>query len=326
MTWWMIALALGLPFLVWLALELKTSRPDGTLLKVHPLRRMMFYIMPTRTESVAYFDVYADATKLQEYLPLAREKFGANFTHAVVAAGEYGLGCNLNVNRFVAGKRMYQRKGRYITFSMKRKVLGQRSTDKARLATVKLRTDGIGSFRDLCEQVNEKITVNRSGKKTSADKEIGLFDLLPRPLLALGASLIQKADYYNMLPAFFIEDDPLYTSMFIANLGSLDMDTGYHHLFEYGTCHAFVMVGRVHRHPVEVDGETVWRPRIHMRFTYDERMDDGLAARHGFTAMCRVLEDPFRWLGCLEDDGSDARPIGPSPDWVSEDGVFALRD
>ena len=322
---WIVGVALAL-FVLWLVLEFRTSRPDGTYLKTNPARRLMFYIMPTRTEAVCYFDVWFDATNLLDYLEEAKPKFGANVTHAVVAAGEVGLATNPRMNRFVAGKRLYQRNGRFVTFSMKRKLSGGAVDHKARLATVKLETSRPRSFRELCTEINERITVNRSGKKTYEDKEFQLFDILPRAGLALAAKALVKADYYGLVPHGFLKNDPLYASMFIANLGSIDMDSTFHHLFEYGTCHIFLAVGRTQNHLEMRDGEVVEVPRIHLRFTYDERADDGINCRHGFTAMKRVLEDPRRWLGCLEEDGSDEQPIWPREDWDSDDGTFVSRD
>ena len=43
-------------------------------------------------------------------------------------------------------------------------------------------------------------------------------------------------DYHNLLPPSFIENDPLYASAVIANVGSLDLPPGYHHLYEWGNC------------------------------------------------------------------------------------------
>ena len=117
----------------------------------------------------------------------------------------------------------------------------------------------------------------------------------------------------------------MYTSIFIANLGTLKMDAGFHHLYEYGTCSLFVMVGQISEEPVVVDGEVVIRPMISLRFTYDERIDDGLNARFGVDALARVLSEPERWLGGVE--GADHQgAMWPRTDWESEDGHFQVRD
>lgn len=293
--------------LAYLAVELKTSRPDGTLVRMQPFRRIMQYLMVTRNESVVYFDAYVDATRLLAYLEKARAKFEGNVTHATVAASGIALSATPRMNQFVMGRRLYHRKGRWLTFSMKRKKLDRES----KIGTVKLEFIDGETFAQWCARVNAGIGVERSGKKTSGDKELDVFNLLPRPFLRAVAYGINTLNYYNLLPGSFIKDDPMHTSLFIANLGSLDMAPGYHHLYEYGTCPLFIMFGKVELAPMVVDGELVVRPRLPIRFSYDERIDDGLNARFGIEKICEVLRDPERWLGCLADDGSDAVPMWP---------------
>ncbi len=282
---------------------LKAERPDGELIRgVHPYRRLMAHIMPTRNESVVYFDTYARADELLRYLKLANEKFPADVTHALVAAGAIGLSENPKMNRFVAGRRLYQRKGASITFSMKRQKLGR----EAKLSAVKLSLREGETFRDMCERINENVTVERSGKKTSADKEFDLFNKLPRLALDAAVGAFRTLDYFNVLPRFFIEGDAMYTSMFIANLGSLSMGPGFHHLYEWGTCPLFMMAGQIEKRPVVEGDEIVLRNVLPIRWSYDERIDDGLNARFGIESCNRALENPFEYFGCLEADGSDA--------------------
>ena len=311
---------------VWIALHARSRRPDGDLLPTHPYRRLMFYIMPTRTESTVYFDRVVDARPLLAYLERARPAFGANATHCAVAASSVGLASSPRMNRFVAGRRLYQRRGRFVTFSMKRAAAAGRHDHKAKLATVKLEMKEGETFRELCERINSDIRLQRSGQKTHADKEFHLFNLLPRPLLWGAARLIRGLDHFGLLPGFFIKDDPLYTSMFVANLGSLKMGAGFHHLYEYGTCPIFLMVGAIEDRAMVVEGRAEVIPVLPLRFTYDERIDDGLNARFGMEAVARVLSEPERWLGCLEDDLSDTRPLWPRDDWASADGEYAARD
>lgn len=291
MEWLIAALALAG---VYLLLEIKTSRPDGRLIPVHPYRRLMAFIMPTRTESAVYYDSYIDATRLLEFVERYRDHpVPAGMTHILVAATNIALAENPSMNRFVMGGRMYQRDGRWLTFSMKRKKLDR----AAKLAVVKLRMDDRESFEGLCQRVQDKIGENRSGRKTYADKEYSLFNTLPRFVLRLAVPLVRALDDRNLLPGFFIDGDGMYTSVFIANLGSLGMDTAFHHLYEWGTCPLFMMVGRVQPRPVVVDGELAVRETLHIRWTYDERIDDGLSCAHGMRALARVLEDPERYLG-----------------------------
>ncbi len=302
-------------FVLWMLLEFKTSRPDGTLLQVPPYRRIMFYLMPKKNESMVYFDAYVDATKLNAWLEKVKVTCESGITHATVAAVGIGLSATPAMNRFVEGRRLYTRSGRWLTFSMLRKRLDR----EAKIGTIKREFIDGETFKDWCARVNGGIKEERSGVKTSGDKELDLFNLLPRPLLVLAASGINMLNYYNILPGFFIKDDPMHTSIFVANLGSLNMGAGYHHLYEYGNCPLFIMFGKTELAPMVIDGQVQVRPRLHIRFTYDERIDHGLSARFGIDAVVRVLNNPERFIGCTQADGSDAKPMWPNAEWDKPD-------
>ena len=165
------------------------------------------------------------------------------------------------------------------------------------------------TFEGMCTHLEQNIKVERSEKKTYADKEFDLFKLIPRPRMGGAQKLLSGLDYYNLLPGGFIKGDAMYTSIFVANLGSVGMDPGYHHLYEWGNCPLFMMVGRITERPVVEDGEIVVRKQMHVRWSFDERIDDGLSANYGINAVKRALENPYEYLGCLAEDGRDARPL-----------------
>ena len=314
---------------LWILLESKTSRSDGKLVRTHPYRRMMHFIMPSRGASVVYYESLVPAEPLLAYLERARPRLGADITHCVVAAGSVTLGENPRLNRFVTGFRLYQRHGRWVTFSMKRVARDA----EAKLSAVKMMMRDGETFAQLCARVNGDIDTERSGKKTAADKEFDLFSPLPRPVLRVAVPLFKLLDYYNLLPAFFIRDDAMFTGLFAANLGSIGMGAGYHHLYEWGNCPFFVMVGQIEERAVVVDGQVVARRFIPLRFTYDERVDDGLTGSKGIETLARVLTEPERYLGCLAEDGSDTRPLWPrekgpreKESGPREDGSAKLQD
>jgi pyruvate/2-oxoglutarate dehydrogenase complex dihydrolipoamide acyltransferase (E2) component len=102
-----------------------------------------------------------------------------------------------------------------------------------------------------------------------------------------------KLDHVGLLPGDFIRKDPLFASLFIANLGSIDMDAGYHHLYEYGNISVFMMVGRIHDEVVVgPDGKPTVRPMMTLRYSFDERIEDGLYAARALDIMKKIIEDP----------------------------------
>ncbi|MBW2524474.1 MAG: 2-oxo acid dehydrogenase subunit E2 [Deltaproteobacteria bacterium] len=291
-----VAIVLGCLLVGWLLLNLPRRRSDGVpVRKIHPYRKMIPFLMPGRNESVVYYEDVADASELEDYVARASGALGTevDVTHCLVAALAQALTEHPELNRFVVGKRLYQRRRAAVTFSMKRKRLDRR----AKLAAVKIRLSGAESFAELCRLINDQVSVERSGSKTHADRELGLLTGLPRPLLSLGVRLLRWLDDHNLAPASFIEQDPFYASAFIANLGSLGMGAAFHHLYEYGTCPLFMMVGRIEERPAVVDGQVVVRRVLPIRWSYDERIDDGLTAKGGMDAVRRRLEHPSTYFG-----------------------------
>lgn len=307
---WMIVVGvLATLFVSWVLINLKTSRSDGTYVQTHPYRTMLSHLTPLRNTAIVYFDSFARADKLLAYVQRARARFHCDITHCMVGAAATGFADAQRMNRFMIGHRLYQRRGIWLTFSMKRQKLGR----EAKLAAVKMEALAGETFADLCGRINEKIGFERSAAVTYSDKEFKLLLSIPRPLLAVGVRLFRWLDGHNLLPASFILDDVMYTSMFIANLGSLQMAAGYHHLYEWGTCPVFVMLGQIEERALVEDGEVVVRRVLPIRYAFDERIDDGLNARLGIDLIKTVLEDPFTYLGCLAEDGSDAFVLSQGP-------------
>lgn len=281
-------------------LEWPSSRPDGVIVdRIHPYRKMLPFMMRGRNESVVYYDDSCLAEDLLDYIERAKKAWGieVDITHCLVGACRVGLWDNPKMNQFISGRRLYARKHNEITFSMKR----ERMNKEAKLSAVKLNVDDrTETFKQLCERINGSIVTERSGEKTYTDKELSIFAQLPRPVLETALDVLRWADSRNLVPGEFIKNDGFYTSVFIANLGSLGMNAGYHHLYEYGTCPLFMMVGKIEERAVVQDGKVVARKILPVRWTYDERIDDGLTSKYGMMSFREALENPEEAFGPIE--------------------------
>jgi hypothetical protein len=116
---------------------------------------------------------------------------------------------------------------------------------------------------------------------------------LPVFLIGWMVWLLMKLDHFGLLPGAYIKKDPLFASLFIANLGSIDLDAGFHHLYEYGNIPMLIMAGRSKEEVVVgPDGNPVVRPMMTLRYSFDERIEDGLYGARALEIMKRIIEDP----------------------------------
>jgi hypothetical protein len=268
-------------------------RPDGKLADVAPYRRIMPYIMPTRSESAVYFEQKLDLTKTREFIRAFNASHERRITvfHVFVWAIVRMLHQRPRLNRFVSGGRIYDREGIWISYSAKKSL-----DDEAPIVVPKRRFDPSLSFTELVEFVHQDVSRGRSDEKSHVDRELSLALRLPGPLLRLCVVLLRWLDAWNLLPGAFIRSDPMYASAFIANLGSVRLDSAYHHLYEYGNIPLFAAIGRVHEEVVaDGKGGVATRHVASIKYTLDERIEDGLYCAAAVDSLRQLIEDPAAW-------------------------------
>jgi hypothetical protein len=263
------------------------KRPDATLVRdASAVRRFMPFISPRRNDSLVLFTQVFDVTAALEF---ASERNAARpddapmtLFHLILRALARALDERPRLNRFVAGGRLWQRDGIWLTFSAKK-----RFDDDAELTTVKRRVDPSAPLDAWVDHLLGGIREGKSDKKSTSDKEVELLLRLPSPLTRLVMGAVHLLDAFGLLPLGMIRPDPMYSSAFIANLGSVGLDAGYHHLWEHGTCPIFCVIGRIQEGP---DG----RKRAELKWSYDERTEDGLYCATALERIRELVENPTK--------------------------------
>ena len=145
-------------------------------------------------------------------------------------------------------------------------------------------------FHDLVSEVHA-IRENRVVDNSTSfmDKLVKL----PRPILKTIMSILLKLDRKGKVPYDLIKEDPNYSSCFLTNLGSIDLNSGYHHLSNWGTCTIFVVIGKRHYAPeYHADGSYEVRPVLNLGFTLDERVADGYYYSKSMKLIKHLLAHP----------------------------------
>ncbi len=270
-------------------------RRDGTLAKVAPYRRIMPFLMRGKVESTVLFEQQLDLTRALPWLERWRTATGQHVTvfHLLLHAVAEVLHQRPHLNRFVAGRRIYDRREVYLTFAAKKAM-----RDDAPLATVKRRFVVGERFAEMVAALGGEVALARSDRPSKVDRELSIFLRLPGPILAAAVATLRWLDRHGLAPRALIADDPMFTSVFLANLGSVKIDAAYHHLYEYGNCPLFCTVGQVGPMVFAgVDGTVTARPGVMLRYTYDESIEDGFYCAGALALIKSWMEDPQAWLG-----------------------------
>lgn len=267
------------------------KRSDGVRLRKLPGFRKMFpFLMRTRTESAIYLSKRLRVAKAMAWLDAtnaSREKKISLF-YVVLAAGVRTLALRPEVNRFVAGRRIYQRRTIDLSFVVKRGL-----SDEASEITRKLTFDPRSTIADVVLSVTTAVEAAKQSSTSWDEKLTGFITALPRSLTRLALGAVRLLDYFGLVPASFIKGDSLYTSAFLANLGSIGLDVVFHHMYEWGNAPFFVVVGKRKREPIVNDrGELEVADVVDMNFTADERITDGVYYSKTLDLLTDLIENP----------------------------------
>lgn len=280
------------------------SRSDGTYLKkIDPFMRFFPFIMKGRNESAIYFKQQIDITDLKAWLnernraaAASGEGVKSTLFHAILAALIKTVNERPQINRFVIGRRVYQRHDLSCAFVIKREF---KDDSNEEIAVMKFSPDE--TLTSISRQIQDEVKNVRQKAKEDEKTRHGILNWfnylmsMPRILLRGLVRFLAWLDYHGWLPRFVIELDPMHSSLFVSNLGSLGIDAPYHHLYEWGTTSVFMTIGTTEKVPVvQSDGTIAARDMVNIAFTIDERISDGYYFARSMKLFRSFLEKPER--------------------------------
>ncbi len=274
------------------------KRYDGVPAKVPYFRNVEPYVMETRDESIGSLIIQFDLTKTLPYIKKLNEEAGhdkkTRFTlfHVVLAAMTRTIALYPHLNRFIAGRKYWQRNRLNFSFVVKKQMKAY-----AKETFAKMDFDPYSTLESVRKQVHDHVNVARSDSGNETEDHTDDFGKLPRWILRPALKFMKWLEFYGWMPKSMIEPDPLYCSVILANLGSVGLQGQIlHHIFEWGNASIFVVVGKIHKVPVviERDGkdEIVAREIVDIGVTIDERISEGLYYMLALKEVQRLVEHP----------------------------------
>lgn len=251
-----------------MGVKMSKNRKDGKYIKqTDGIHKIFPYIYDKRTECEVHTYKTLDITALMKYLDKLNKNIKdsrCKYTlfHALVTIAARTLYLRPHLNRFVQGKRYYQRNNISLAFVAKNKF-----SDEAEERLILLEAEENMNLKSINEKIINKVKKVRTEGSNQIDKTLNTFGSLPRWLLSFLVKIIKRLDYYGKVPKSLQEGDLNFASILLTNLGSVKCDAIYHHLNNYGTNSIIISIGEIR----EENNKKI----VTIGVTCDERIADG---------------------------------------------------
>ena len=253
------------------------DRRDGRWVRDVPgLQTIMAHVLPNRTDCEVFMKDSFDVTELLPYLAAknaGHPEYKTTVFHALIMAVARMVYERPKMNRFIQGRRMYERYEISLGFVCKRRF--REDAEEALMFFIPEENETLDSMSyKIAGEVQE--TRKSESSTGGIDAVIDGFAKIPRVLLMGAIRVIRWMDFWGVNPKVLTDGDPNYSSVLLSNLGSIQAPAVYHHLNNYGTNSIMVTVGTIHKEErIMPDGSKQIRDVVDIGATLDERIADG---------------------------------------------------
>lgn len=267
-------------------------RPDATLVRnITKFHEFEFHIMRGRNESSVLFDLDIDLRNTQAYLDRVNKglkKKKLTLFHIILCTCVRTVALRPKLNRFISNRRLWQRNQLILSFVVKKRLDENSDSTNAMIS--------FSPFETL-ETISKKIDDHLEQARESSnegDKQIEFYSKLPRFVLRFMFWFLRWADEHNIVLYSITKDMPMWSTAFLANLGSIGLHSVYHHLFELGNIGFFLAIGKIEK-KLFVDqktGETSIGDGVSIRINLDDRISEGIYLSKTVEYLKLFIENP----------------------------------
>lgn len=270
------------------------DRRDAKLLRdIDSMHFIMPLMYPNRCDNEAFISETIDLTNVMKYLEKKNAEgpeYKYNFFQVMVTAVLKTITLRPQLNRFIANYNLYERNEVSAAFTIK-KIFSD--TGEEGLAFIHSKPED--TLENIHNEIYRQVSyVRKEGKDQSTmsmDALQKVFGFPPlKKALGVGARFLDKR---GLMPASVIATDPFQSSVVLANLGSIKLRSGYHHLTNWGTTSVFVIIGEMKERPFyNEDGSEEMRMSVDVGLTVDERISDGYYCSRSIKLLKHLLDEP----------------------------------
>ncbi len=265
-------------------------RSDGKRVKnLPPIFKIMPCVMPDRADSQVYFKQDIALKGLDEYIERkTKEGIRLSYMNIIYAALVKIIAQRPNLNRFAMNGVLYERNKIYVSLVIKKSL-----TDDGTETPIKLDFNGNESIFEIKDRLDRTIEKNKEIENLNkTDKLVGILNVIPSGLIRTVVKFLMFLDKHGLLPKKIIDASPFHTSVFLTNVGSLGIDSIYHHIYNFGTTSMFFSMGKKKKSYIYEDDEIREEKCITLAFVGDERICDGYYYASSFKLLSKYLKKP----------------------------------
>ena len=265
-------------------------RSDGKELKnISPIFRIMPNIMKDRSDAQVYFNQDIKISPMENYIAQkAEEGIKISILDIVFAAVIRIIAERPQLNRFCINGRTYARNDLSVSIAIKKSL-----TDDGEETNIKPYFSGNETLFEIKEILQNLIEENKKIEtQNSTDKFINFINKIPTSVFKFVVGRLVSMDKHGHLPKSIIKLSPMHTSAYITNVGSLGINSIYHHIYNFGTTSLFFAMGKKKKSYIYEDDEIKEEKVINIAFVGDERICDGYYFASSFRQLHKYLMHP----------------------------------
>ncbi len=281
------------------------DRYDGYRVKAQdPLFHVIPHIMRSRLDSQVFFEEKIDITRLNNFIATHKKEIpNLSIYHIFVAALIRTIVQRPRLNRFVIGRRVYARNYLRVSLAVKKSM----SVD-ADEAVIMPEFEPTDTLFEVAKKLNEAVKEVKAeeGESNGTEITVKLINVLPNFVRRFVVWLVRNLDSVGKMPKIINRISPFHSSVFVTNVGSIGLNSIYHHLYEFGTTSMFFSVGKKEIvRELNPDGTVKSKSVINIRFVLDERICDGYYFSVAIKKFKQLMKKPELLL--------------EAPEYISED-------
>ena len=212
------------------------KRKDGQIDKsVDIFERIMPIIMKERNDALVYIKKEVPLDGMSEYIKKQKEKnIELTYMEIIFTALSRVLKEKPKINRFVMSGEMYKRNDIEIAVVVKPKL-----EEDVKESVVKFKFKGNEKTEVVSKMIKEEVSKIRNNTNNNTEDFVDKLKNIPTIVLKIAINTLMFLDKINLLPKSIIDLSPFHSSIFVTNVGSIGLDTIYHHVYNFGTVRNF---------------------------------------------------------------------------------------